>query len=184
MRLRSRPVAVVSALALLALSTAAFYLTRSPGPETCFDRLGGPGPNSNTPRLDTLLDLPADHWPAVAQVLRQFAAEHHWSVQEGAATGDPARAGLDMCDDAVTIVRASSQYAGEPGRIGFGIIHLTYEGPGNDGWRPIYRDLHRRFEARWPGRMRYVDGEFGQPIPRPAWLGPPLRTDYGNTISN
>ena len=86
---------------------------------------------------------------------------------------DPAISTLDKCDQAVTIVRASSQYGGGASRIGFGIIHMNYQGPGNDGWRPVYRDLHRRLEARWPGRMRYIDGEFGQPIARPTWLGRP-----------
>ena len=74
-----------------------------------------------------------------------------------------------MCDDKVTIVRASTQ-SGGVNKIGFGIIHMTYQGPGDLGWRPFYRALHRRLEARWPGRIHYVEREFFQPIDRPAWL--------------
>ena len=117
-----------------------------------------------------MFEIPADQWPAVALVFRTFAAERGWSLQEGVGDNDPSYAWLDMCDAAVTIVRADNRQSGSPPRIGFGIIHMTYEGPGNDGWRPAYRDLHRRLEARWPGRMHYVGGEFHQPMARPTWL--------------
>lgn len=170
MTLPSKRVAILSAAGVLALVAGAYLATRPPAVETCFDRLGGPGPNSNTSRLDTLFEIPADQWPAVAQILGAFAAEHGWSVQQGAGDNDPDYRWLDMCDTAVTIVRASNQHEGGARRIGFGIIHMAYDGPANDGWRPFYRDLHRRFEARWPGRMRYVDGEFRRPTGRPAWL--------------
>ncbi len=171
MTLSSKRVAILSVLGVIVLAAAVIFLTRPPARETCFDRLGGPGPNSNTSRLDTILDVPADQWPAVGQILRQFATERGWLLDAGGAASDPAYAAIDLCDQ-VTIVRASNQYSGESRRIGFGIIHMNYEGPGNDAWRPIYRDLHRRFEARWPGRLRYIEGEFGRPVTRPDWLGP------------
>lgn len=172
MKMPSRPVAVLSAVALLAaLGGGALLLAGGDGGETCFDRMGGPGPNSNTPRLHTMLDVPVDQWPALAQLLKAFAAERGWAVQDGPGTSDPSYAWLDMCDAAVTIVRANNRYDGEE-RPGFGVIHMTYPGPGNDAWQPVYRDLHRRIEARGPGRIRYREGEFGRMIERPEWLGP------------
>ncbi len=167
MTLRSRRVAMLSALAAVAVA-AGYFATRRPDPETCFDRLGGPGPNSNTPRLDTYLEIPANQWPAVAQILRQFAAERGWLLSEYPSEPDPNVGGMDLCDH-VTIVRADSTYMGSR-QIGFGIIHMDYEGPADLAWRPHYRDLHQRLEARWPGRMRYIEGEFGQRINRPDWL--------------
>ena len=178
MKLPSLPVAVVSALVLFIVAGGAFLLLR-PVEDTCFARLGGPGPNSNTSRFETWLDLPADQWPAVAGVMREFAAAHGWLISGGPGASDPTMNWLDMCDH-VTIVRASSRYGVGDG-IGFGIIHMNYEGPGNDGWRPLYRDLHRRLEARWPGRMRYMEGEFRQPMARPDWLGAPP-APAGNSV--
>ena len=170
MRMRPGKLATIAALVVLAATAVAWFVTRPPRVETCFDRLGGPGPNSNTGRLDTTLDIPADQWPALAQILRGFAAERGWSLQEGSE--ESGIAWLDMCDDKVTIVRASNEAGriGGANRPGFEIIHMNYEGPGNDGWRPYYREIHRRVEARWPGRLTYVEGEFGEHIPRPPWL--------------
>jgi hypothetical protein len=161
---------MISVLAGLAVIAAAYVMTRAPAAPTCFDRLGGPGPNSNTPRLDTWIEVSPREWPAVAQMLQDFAAEQGWSVEEGSGNKDRDYRWLDMCDDKVTIVRASNQHMGVS-RIGFGIIHMTYDGAGKDGWRPVYRDLHRRLEQRWPGKMHYIEGEFGRPIGRPDWLG-------------
>lgn len=159
-------------LSVVAAAAAALFLAmRVTAEETCFDRLGGPGPNSNTSRLDTTLTLPANQWPAVAAIFREFAAERGWLVNEGRATGEDVNSWIDMCD-MVTIVRGSDQ-SGEGGQIGFGIIHMNYEGPGALAWHAHYRELHRRLEARWPGRMRYVEGEFLRPIGRPDWLDRP-----------
>lgn len=172
MKLGTRPV-VVAVLGVIVLIAAAWFLFRPPGEETCFDRLGGPGPNSNTSRLDTFIDIPVGQWPEVAQILEQFATERGWSVQEGDGNTDPDYHWLDMCDAGVTIVRASNEQGEPPNQVGFGIIHMAYEGPARDGWQPYYRDLHRRLEARWPGKLRYVEGEFGQTITRPLWLDEP-----------
>ena len=168
MKMRSRTAVLVGALVLVVLTAGGLAITRNNQGETCFDRLGGPGPNSNTPRLDTLLDIPSDQWPLLVQLLKGFAAERGWAVQEGPGTTDPTYAWLDMCDS-TTIVRANNRYESDD-RIGFGIIHMTYEGAGKDRWQPIYREIHRRVEARWPGRLRYREGEFGRMIERPGWL--------------
>ena len=168
---------MLAALAAVALA-AAYFATRPPDPETCFDRLGGPGPNSNTPRLDTYIDVPVSQWPALAELLRQFAAERGWLLNERRADSDPSYRAIDLCDQ-VTIVRADNLYMGRR-QIGLGIIHMNYEGPANHAWQPAYRDLHRRLEARWPGRLRYVEGEFGRPIGRPAWLDQGNREPDGN----
>lgn len=168
MKLRSWPVAITAALVLFIVAGGTFLLLR-PAEDTCFNRLGGPGPNSNTSRLNTTLEVPADQWPAVAQIMREFAAARGWLLSE--EIDDHPIQGLDMCDH-VTIVRAGNEY-GEGRRIGFQIIHMNYEGPARDGWQAHYRELHRRLEARWPGRMSYIEGEFGRPITRPAWLDAP-----------
>ncbi len=167
MRMPSRRTAVVSVLAVLAAGAAVLLLTPARG-GVCFERLGGPGPNSNTSRLDTTLDIPADQWPDVARIMGDFGAERRWTVESGPGRDDPAYAWLDMCDTA-TIVRAGNRN-GEGGGIGFGIIHMAYQGPEALAWQPHYRELHRRLEARWPGRMRYVEGEFGERIARPDWV--------------
>jgi hypothetical protein len=161
---------VIVALALVALVAGAVLLLRPAAAETCFDRLGGPGPNSNTPRLDTILDIPLDQWPAVATEMKAFAAAHGWQVEDGPGRTDPTFFWLDMCDSGTTFVRASNRNSAEGG-IGFGIIHMKYDGPEREGWQPLYRDLHRRLETRWPGRLSYIGGEFMQPMPRPDWLG-------------
>ena len=172
MKLSPKRVAIVAAILLTVVATSVIFLPRSAAAESCFDRFGGPGPNSNTPRLDTMLDIPADQWPAVAAEMKAFAAAHGWLVDDGPGRTDPNLFWLDMCDSGTSFIRASTDYAGDR-RIGFGIIHMKYDGPDRDGWQPLYRDLHQRLEARWPGRMRYVGGEFMLPMARPDWLGDP-----------
>lgn len=147
-----------------------FVVTRTPEDTTCHGRIR-PGPNSNTSRLDTTLDIPQSEWPAVAQILRDFAAANGWSLREGPGKTDPNYRWLDMCNDQVTTIRAGN-LNGAGCRIGFGIIHMEYDGPGRDGWQRFYRDVHGRLEVCWPRRMSYIEGEFGRTIERPAWLGP------------
>lgn len=162
-----------SVAALVLIAIAAGFMVQWYGSEdtTCHGRIR-PGPNSNTSRLDTTLDIPRSEWPAFAQILRDFATANGWSVREGPGKTDPNYRWLDMCDDQVTTIR-SGNINGEGGKtIGFGIIHMEYQGPGRDGWQRFYRDLHRRLEAKWPQRMSYIEGEFGRAIERPAWLGP------------
>lgn len=162
--------AVVVLTLLAAGAGLLFTVLREPEDTTCHGRLR-PGPNSNTSRLDTTLDIPQSEWSAFAQILRDFATANGWSVREGLGKTDPNYRWLDMCDDKVTTIR-SGNLNGEGQKIGFGIIHMEYQGPGRDGWHRFYRDLHGRLEAKWPRRMSYIEGEFGRPIERPEWLGP------------
>lgn len=167
---RSKAPYVVLALVVIGAAVAGVLSMRGDSEDAggCQDWITG-GPNSNTSRLDTTLDVPKSEWPRFADILRDFARRRGWSFREGTGRDDPDFHWLWMCDGVATMIRAGTDREGGT-KIGFGVIHYEYGVPGRDGWRPHYRALHEELEAVWPDRMRYVEGEFGRDIQRPPWL--------------
>ena len=52
----------------------------------------------------------------------------------------------------------------DQGEVGFGI----YLPQGGEGWRSDLGALHRRIDARWPGKIFYRDGQ-GRQVAAPDW---------------
>ncbi len=93
-----------SGVATLLIAGAAALMFQYYSEDTsCHGRIR-PGPNSNTSRLDTTLDIPDGEWPAFAGILRDFAAKRGWSVREGVGKTDSSFRWLDTCDDRVTTI--------------------------------------------------------------------------------
>jgi len=140
---------------------------------SCHARIGL-GPNSNTSRLDTSLEVPSSEWPEVEQVFRDFANDNGWSIRSGENNINGGYRWLELCDDALTTINVGNVL--EDHTVNFRIIRNEYGEPRRNGWRIFYRAIHERLEAHWPGRMTYVQGDnrepnLGEAIERPEWLG-------------
>jgi hypothetical protein len=124
-------------------------------------------------RLD--LKLSNDAWPELTDELVRFGRDLGWSirntsqVQPGVAkTWEISLCRSDRLSVFVNELRwATDGYA--PASPGLGIPVNMYGEVPPDAWQPVARDLVHRLEARWPGKVRFKNGD-GYEVEPPAFL--------------
>lgn len=119
------------------------------------------------------IDLDIDHaeWPVLEQEFESFAAAHSLSFRNNSEErpGIVRMLYLSACTEDMTISAAEHRWASRGYRSlidGRGVGINIYQPGESGGWQVLAEDLCERLESRWPGRVRFRNGE-GQLIPRP-----------------
>ncbi|MES2989511.1 MAG: hypothetical protein V4808_16575 [Pseudomonadota bacterium] len=113
--------------------------------------------------------IPADQWLALAQELNDFARTGSWSVHENLS----ASTGLSWLDFSLCEADGNRISVLAAHEIDLPVsVSLTQLQDDSD-WKPVFRALHDRLKARWPGAIRYQTAQGLKASGPPEWLVSP-----------
>jgi hypothetical protein len=128
-----------------------------------------------SPKEDIDLGVEEEQWPDLTNLLIEFARQHGWSLRDTSLTIPDRLTNINVSLCAESSLRIlvlenhwkTTHAHDHPGR--FTPVTL-YGDVAPEVWQPIARDLVRDLEAKWPGKVRFVDRDGKIRNDRPSYL--------------
>lgn len=122
-----------------------------------------------SPVLRVNIEIPADEWPVLVQVLREFAENHGLSFRNPSdSRSDPAPYGsVSLCNEAGVNITALETAFMKIKNIDQSVDF--YQVQEEAEWRDLARELHAVLNSQWPDKVGYRDG-MNNLLPAPDFL--------------
>jgi hypothetical protein len=161
--------AIRAAMLMLLIAGAMAGSTRVPdlvADHSCHNPMRD-GRSSIGPVAGFELHVPFGDWPALSGELANFARARRWSFRD-TIPFDQQMPWFDasLCIEPGTLVETT--YLPETTSS---VIFTVYQPQGGASWKGPVEALQRRLEHRWPGKIAYRSGPYGEPAP-PWSIGP------------
>jgi hypothetical protein len=126
-------------------------------------------------KLNIDLTISEQEGPDLIRLLKEFAESRAWSFRDASVEipGEVNALNVSLCNDAwLRILVAENHWRttsafDHPGR---GLPIELYGDVPADQWQAIARELVAALEAKWPGRVRFVDRDGRVMNDRPSFL--------------
>ena len=121
------------------------------------------------------LGVEEDQWSDLTSLLNEFAKRHALSLRDTSMTipGELVNINLSLCaENSLRILVLENHWKtahayDHPGRF---TPVILYGNVPPELWQPMARELVRDLEARWPGKVRFVDRDGKVRTERPSYL--------------
>jgi hypothetical protein len=164
----------VGALVAAVTQNRAWQSPRRPKDMSCHNpfRYGG---TVVSPQEDIDLGVDEDQWPALTELLKDFARRRDWDFRDSSVVipGDVTNIGMSLCaENSLRILVLENHWKtthayDHPGKF---TPVVLYGGVAPDVWQPVARDLVGDLEVKWPGKVRFVDRDGNIRSDRPRYL--------------
>jgi hypothetical protein len=151
------------AVAAAGVIATAFVIPYATKDRSCHNPLRGGG--SSIGQVASFnLRVGVDQWRHVEKELDAFRRSGGWSVRSDVRPDDSFPwLQISLCREPGTNIFVSG--LADRDEINFGV----YQPQGGSSWRPDFRALYDRINARWPTKIVFKDDQ-GNPTTAPAWV--------------
>jgi hypothetical protein len=128
------------------------------------------------PRENIDLGVEEEEWPELKSLLKDFARSRDWSFRDGSVVkpGEVNAIAVSVCAERpwLNIVVLENHWKtthafDHPGRL---TPVVLYSDGSTEQWQRVARELVMDLEAKWPGKVRFVDAEGQIRTARPKYL--------------